>query len=118
MKIEDFKTLHLITLSGGGDTYHKLVGPATFEWLFHDFESTKSGYYEKIPQTVQDEFSAFDTNWKKENKEGEIQITIGSYDNDRAMHAIGLDFDSASKACKWAISRGIELGEEYDGCVY
>lgn len=118
MKVEDFKTLHLITLSGGGDTYHKLVGPATFDWLFGDFESTQSGYYEKIPQEVQEEFSVFDPEWNKNNKNGEFHITRGSYDNDRAIQAIGLDFNSASKACKWAIEKGIELGEEYDGYVY
>ncbi len=118
MNIEDFKTLHLVTLSGGGDTYHKLVGPKTFDWFFTEYDSTASSYNEKIPGDVAEEFSAFDANWKQYNKNATIHVSVGSSDNDRAIQSVGKDFNSASEACKWAIKNGIELGEEYDGCSY
>lgn len=118
MNIKDFKTLHLVTLSGGCDTYHKLVGPKTFDWLFSDYESNDSSYNEEIPTEVAEEFSVFEANWKKYNESVTIHVSVGSTDNDRAIQCVGMDFDSASKACKWAIENGIELGEEYDGCSY
>ena len=115
------KAMHLVSLSGArGDNEHKLIGPKTFNWLFTGFHSTKSGYDEKVPSDVAEEFSAFNPNWQKEteNESGEFHITVGTPDNDRALSAIGMSFDSASKACKWAIENQIELGEDYEGGVY
>ncbi len=116
MKLEDMKKLHLVTLSGGGDVYHKLVGPKTFEFISSEWSSPdgSNSYDEIIPEEVKEEIQCL----SGETSDDSIHITIGSFDNDRAIQLDGKDFDSATQAVKWAVKSGVELGEEYDGCVY
>lgn len=117
MKAEDFKVMHLVSLSGGRTTTNTLVGPKTFDWLLTSFPSTKYQVNEKIPDEVMEEFSVFEPNWRKNNERGDVEITRKNFENDRALQAIGLNFESASQACKWANENKIELGDDFEGCI-
>lgn len=55
-------------------------------------------------------------------------MTIGSYENDRALAAactaddidgdLPQSFDSVKDAMKWAKEKNVEIVDEYHGCIY
>ena len=105
------KTVHLVVLEGGGDVEIKVIGPATYEWLFTDFTTAR----ESVPKEVLDELAELDP---KIEFPSSVYASIGSPDNDRALQIVGKSFNSASAAVKWAINQNYEMGDEYYGCIY
>jgi hypothetical protein len=103
----------LIVLSGGGDTVAKLCSPETEGWLHMNpkFEGGHSAE-EKIPADVQ---AGADPNHALEET---VRVTSGSWENDRALAAPGLSFETLSGALEWVIKNEAELTGEYHGCIY
>lgn len=106
---------YLITLSGGGDTEKKLVNQEVWDWIFSSYESKKSSYYEALPVEILNEI--------KKHKffndgEKEIMVTRGSYENDRALHAPGVSFESTKQVMNYLKENNLEISEEYDGYIY
>jgi hypothetical protein len=121
--------LYLINLEGGGDTMIYVVGKATFDWINSDWPANEaageSGFYEKIPAAVIAEWEAaglkdeLDARTKLDGvARDECYITIGSWDNDRAMHIPAGGFDSIVSAMVYIKKQKGELVDEYHGCIY
>lgn len=111
--------LHLVNLSGGGDTEIKLVGPATFSWICSPWtgRTGQTSVDETVPDEVAKEGLALNP-MAASVAPSSCRVSVGSPDNDRALFAVGMHFDSATKACKWAFANGCELGDEFDGYIY
>ena len=120
------KRMYLICLTdGGGDTYITLANYAAKEWIESPFDSSKgSDYEEEIPAAVcegmDDYIDSPDTdddgivtyNPRKAN------ITIGSYDNDRAIACPGISFSRTAEAFKYAKANDMEIVDGYHGYSY
>jgi hypothetical protein len=103
----------LIVLRGGGDTVIKLCAPETEGWLYMNAKFESGGIVEeKIPANVQ---AGADP---KEALQETVEVTRGSWHNDRALAAPGLNFNSLSEALEWVIKNEAELTGEYTGCIY
>jgi hypothetical protein len=89
---------YLIELCGMGDHTYAIVGPAGWAWIHAPvagglFPREKTGVSEKIPPEVLREAEI------KSDKPRKVGVTIGSCDNDRAIHCSSLypSFDARPK---------------------
>lgn len=81
-----------------GDTDIKLVTEGMFEWFMtyyadtqKEFQSGKSGLYEPVPEDIVSEFETYyasDEYLGDVDFEGDVHVTSGSYQNDKALEAI------------------------------
>lgn len=99
--------LYLINLEGGGDTDITVVNKEVFDWIGSDF-SCDAGEYsrdETIPGT-----------------DVVVNVTCGSYDNDRALaasaHFTEQGFGTIKAALAYIKEQRGELADEYHGCIY
>lgn len=114
---------YLIILTGQGDTDIRLANAEAKEWIESAPPAGHDGAWEEeIPAAVCEgqEIDSPDT-----DGEGNVtydprkpQITIGSYDNDRALACPGIPFDSVRAAMRYATEHDIEIVGEYHGCIY
>jgi hypothetical protein len=95
--------LHLVILQGGGDTTIKLVTKDQFLWINQPYSVGKaSSWTERDP-----------------SDDHEVNVTCGSGDNDRALQANGLEFESMVAAFAFAKQHGHLISpEEFCGCIY
>lgn len=98
----------LIVLTGSEDIDVRLVNAAAEEWLGLDGHPTKSGWRETIPPAVMEGFRGRKT----------AEITIGSFENDRALQCPGEHFDSIVALVKHCRDHDIELIGEFIGFIY
>ena len=115
--------VYLIVLTGQGDTFIKVVDEETFEWIVSDDLGQPKG--EEDASSWEDQLVPASQIEKIKEEEGEydpLRITIGSYDNDRALAAKPCgDYDtyySIKEAMKAIKSHGDELEDEYQGYIY
>ena len=98
-------TKHLVVLEGGGDRDIGFVTAQQWEWIHSDPPGDgKSGWQEADPETKR-----------------RVTVTIGSYENDRAIHALtnARRFDTERQARVFAgKQRWIVSDDEYHGCIY
>jgi hypothetical protein len=107
--------MYLVQLQGGGDEMITLVKPCVWEWIVSDYQGTEGGY-EAVPEEVVAEFKAHDKmSWLKD---GAIHVGSRSFDNDRAIAAPGLDFETMKEAQKYAKTNNIEIEDYYEGYLY
>lgn len=114
--------VYLLTLEGGGDRYLTVVNKETYEWITSEDlgqpagSQGKSSWEDQLvpPSQVEPLKSA-----------GlyPLRITIGSYDNDRALAARPMegyerDYDSIRELMAAIRKNRHELIDEYDGCIY
>lgn len=107
------KKMYLINLSGGGDTTKSLVTEDVWNWINSDYNSDKSSYYEDLSEPIKEQMRLH-----KNDNCSSIMVTIGSYDNDRAIQAPGIEFRSTKELIKYLKENDIEIVEEYEGCIY
>ncbi|WP_434716213.1 hypothetical protein [Paraburkholderia sp. A3RO-2L] len=107
---------HLLVLSGGGDTDVRLVTQAVWEWIFTGFKSEKSAYYEEVPAEVLAEAERHQM--LDSFKDGKLYVTCGSYENDRALAAPGIQFRDVANVIAYAKTNEVNLGETFDGYIY
>lgn len=71
----------------GGDDVFFVIGQETFEWINSPrpacFEKGKTSYIEKVPAAVLEEATI-------KNAAKKVQVTSGSCENDRAIHAMSM----------------------------
>jgi hypothetical protein len=108
--------LYLVVLEGGGDIQVTLVNKAVWDWIDLPFDSLESGYYEAVPQAVLDEARRHDS--ESYFKDGTMRVTVGSYDNDRALFAPGRRFDEVDEAHEYAKANNVDIVDTYEGCIY
>ncbi len=99
--------MYLIYLTSAGDIDIKLVSENIWNWIISDYKSEKSSYHEVLPEGVAQEMN-----------EKSVMITIGSYANDRALHAKGITFSSMKKLNEYVQFNNIEIIDEFHGCIY
>ncbi len=104
-------TRHLVVLQGGGDTSIGFVTPEQWAWIHSSKRGKGSGWHESDPVGHH-----------------MVLITIGSAENDRAIHALfGTEgqlierptFETVRAALKYAKQqKWTVLKDEYHGCLY
>ena len=109
------KKMYLINLSGGGDTTKSLVTEDVWNWINSGYNSDKSSYYEDLSEPIKEQMKLHN---KYAPNCSSIMVTIGSYDNDRAIQAPGIEFSSTKELMKYIKENDIEIVEEYEGCIY
>lgn len=122
------KVAYLINLEGMGDTMSALVTKEVFEWIERadkpGRDGKESGWIDTgIPQVLHETL-------KKDTFYEEPFVTIGSFDNDRAIIAVNaatnpdgstgiLWSDDDEKSVKeWARENGFEIEDTYVGGLY
>lgn len=104
-------------LGGQGDIEYKVVGPETWKWITSPRPNFGNNTYldEIIPLGALHEFSLLDPQGQSNFSE---QITIGSWENDRAIYARGKDFDNMKDLLDWIKQNNMTVDDEYHGCIY
>src|SRR3954464_14699658 len=113
--------LYLLVMEGQGDTHTKLVTENVWNWIMRrdtpGRENGKSGWIDTAaPESV--------VKAVKEDNE-DVFVTIGSYQNDRALFARGEevpfdeygDSDGPDNAREWAQKNGHEVAAKWEGCI-
>lgn len=104
--------MFLISLSGQGDVDLKLVTQEVWDWILTPFNGKGSSYSEVAPKEVQDEMI------KHNGKVYDVSVTIGSYENDRALQAPGISFWGHKELIEYVKNNNIEIVEEFEGYIY
>ena len=119
--------VYLVILSGGGDTYIKVVDQETFDWICSDDMGLPENYDPMNGGSWEDQLVPVSqvAKMKMEQEEYEcypLTITRGSWDNDRAIAACPADeydsYDTVTEATKAIQKHGDVLEDEYQGCMY
>jgi hypothetical protein len=144
--------VYLVILSGGGDTYIKVVDQETYNWICSDdpgippelvdtgeeyevFGTTyKRGPSSWVDQLVpasqiakmEAEHKKYIAKWTIGNAKSDafhpLQLSRGSWDNDRAIAACPADgyktYSTVTEATKAIKKHGDVLEDEYQGCMY
>ncbi len=108
--------LYLVALDGGGDLQVTLVTQAVWDWIDLPFGSPDSSYCEAVPPAVLEEAKRHGT--ESYFKDGTMRITVGSYDNDRALFAPGRQFDDVEDAHEYAKENKVDIVDTYEGFIY
>ncbi len=109
------KGLYLIHLSGGRDSSLSLVTEDVWNWIHSGYDSEKSSYYEELSEAVKEQMRLHN---KYEPDCSSVMVTIGTYDNDRAINAPGIEFGSMKELFKYVKENDIEIIDEYEGGIY
>ena len=100
---------YIIDLKGHSeDRDIRVVSEATWKWIHTSAKPGESSWREKIPDGP------------NENGDKTANLTIGSYENDRALQCAALAswFESTREARKWAKDNGYEIEDHYSGFIY
>lgn len=104
---------YLIVLTGQGDTFVRLVPPAAKDWIESPYPGAGEGGNEAIPDAVkeghEDEY---------DEEDGDVFVSSGSGDNDRAMAIQGIEFDSITEAHKYTKKHKIDIVGDFNGYIY
>jgi len=111
--------VYMLLLEGGGDTVIRVIDREAFVWIHGP-----SGQPKRKPSSWRDPFAPASQVelWKQEGTDPYLDITIGSWKNDRALAAVSLpsygDFDTVKEAMHAIKKHGDELADEYHGFIY
>lgn len=103
---------YMITLSGGGDTDVFFVDKPVFDWINSGIPAHAAGkgsWVEKMPGVENDD------------EDNDPFVTIGSYDNDRAIYAgsqCADRFSSVGDGLKYAKRQNFNIVDTYEGMIY
>jgi hypothetical protein len=111
---------YLLRLGGQGDQILTVVGPATWEWI-HSMPPAelleRHAMREKIPPPALEENRELTGGISRHRKT--VDITIGSWQNDRALDAPGLTFHDDQALDDWREKNNImRFKGTYVGCIY
>lgn len=114
----------LVSLSGQGDHYFALVPQDIIDWINREDtpgrHAGESAWFDDATPPALRTALAHDTSCVN----GCANVTIGSYENDRALVAVTSEadcvkcFDSVREMTKWAADNGVEIVDEFYGCIY
>jgi hypothetical protein len=122
----DAKPAYLVVLEGQGDAYVLLIDQATWDWINSDIPESAKGEGE-----WDETFLAPEAVRKAHAEYGDgVSITIGSYQNDRALAATEAALwtnhlgdasdvtDDIQYARRWAKDNGYEIRDTFNGGIY
>lgn len=101
------KDLYLVLVMDGSDAQTALVEKSAFDWIDSPMRRSFQGegyWHENIPGT-----------------RTRVQITVGSHENDRAIHLIAAaekTFDSITEAIQACYAEGNRIAGDYIGMSY
>jgi hypothetical protein len=114
-----------VTLTGQGDIFAFFVDKEVFEWITGGKESGRNNQSSWLDQDIP--FSAKER-IEVINGVDEIEVTCGSLDNDRALHAMSATLilngketskmDSVNELFNFAHKNNIMIIDEYVGNIY
>jgi len=110
---------YMITCIGQGDTEITIVDQETWDWIFSPWPKTlkgKNSGEDIVPKAVLKKMRKWyeDDSFKPE-------ITIGSYENDRALQAPSVNgekFYSMKDALKFIKDKKIKIADSHEGYIY
>jgi len=116
----------LVMLEGGGDRYIKIVDEETFNWICSDDEGRPEGKEDALcwpDQCVpESQLQKMRTLFDSDEDFHLPDVTTGSLDNDRAIHAQPADgydeYDTIKEAMAAIKENGDKLEDEYEGYMY
>lgn len=114
--------VYMLVMQGGGDTEVKVVTKVIWDWVINPERPGRKGAATdwldtSTPESVKMRLSIDGNSWR---------VTIGSYENDRALLACGIDvlYESYGdvsdivQAVEWIKDNGHTLDETWEGCIY
>ena len=106
----------LVALSDRKDTYFTLVCPEILDWIYQPYNppggnKTWYAYEEKVPKSIRDQYA-------KKHGKTTCRVTVGSWDNDRALLAPGERFQTLTLLMQYVESNNMRIVGEYHGLVY
>jgi hypothetical protein len=110
--------VYIVSLAGQGDVDIKVVDAATYNWIIgpQGDPKGKSGWKDKLCPESQRELMEAE-GWKFPP-----EVTIGSYENDRAILARPMkgyaSYQSITAAVKAIKKKGDKLDGDYEGLIY
>ena len=110
--------VYVITLSGQGDIYIKLVDKETWDWIFSPWAPPKKNDVAYVDTTCPPKVLA---RMVAEDEEAEPYITRGSYENDRALRVepvYGPTFFSVVEAMNYPSKNKLKIIDSWEGYVY
>lgn len=130
--------VYLVILEGGGDMYIKVVDQETFDWICSDdmgcpegFDPMEENSYswndQLVPASQIAKMQAlhkehFKKGWCFTEEFDGVSLSRGSWDNDRAIHAVPADgyddYTTVKEALQAIKKHGDEMEDEYQGCMY
>lgn len=125
--------VYLVVLSGGGDTYIKIVDEETWNWITSDdmgqapADEDESSWEDQIVPPSQiakmkANHEKYTKKWGVNDQFYPLQITSGSWENDRALAAMPADgydnYDSFKEAMTAIKDNGDIFEDEYEGYFY
>jgi len=122
---------YLIELRGGGDTYIHLVEKEVFDWVTSSEQPGRkagdSSWFETeehVPKVIWDSIMKCPeaNDWFPDG----LDVTIGSYNNDRALHlgsTFGEDdlfpsFNTTAEMMEWVNKNNIRVVDSFAGYIY
>src|SRR5271157_834314 len=99
--------VYVLTLTGQGDTYIKLIDKETWNWISSYCDVT-------CPPAIL-------ARMREEDPDAEPHITRGSWENDRALQApavYGNTFYSMKEAMQYITKHKMNVIDSWEGCIY
>jgi hypothetical protein len=130
------QNVYIVLLEGGGDVFVKVVDEETFNWITSDdpgfppdYKNESSWIDQLVPASqlakMKAEHEEYAQKFGEEDDEDKwrgLDITRGSWENDRAIaaHTFGNygDYDTIKEALQAIKKNKDTLVDEYHGCMY
>ena len=116
------KEVYLIHLVGQGDVSVKLVSKETFDWIEREWPGSFEEHYLEDRTCPSRQLELMRKEWKSSGDEMEYPgITIGSFNNDRAIHALpefGSEFYTLVDALDFVRENDMRIAEIFEGYIY
>jgi hypothetical protein len=124
--------VYAVCLSGQGDTYEAIVDADIWEWIVGPPKSSQKAGVFGLHQVISENSWPVDEDPGVPQKvldaiaeeDGEPDITIGSYENDRAMLVCAYDAlciykgEDRGDARMWARDNNADIIETFEGYIY
>ena len=129
--------VYMLVLTGQGDTDVKLVNKETWDWVMNadlgqspddrgESEWNDISVPANVKKAIWDGLSNSEKAWYGHNLDNfEVNVTAGSYNNDRALLAPPLKIDGVSgrfssltEAFNWVKKHDLNIVGECHGCIY
>lgn len=106
------KNVYLLLCEGQGDIDVGIVNEETWNWIFSPYASSKNSYKENIPTSICEAYPQ--TTYSVNN----VNLSIGSYENDRVLQGPKFSFNSVKEAMSFIKKNNCNLVDEFHGDIY
>ncbi len=109
--------VYLLTITGQGDTYIKLIDKETWDWIFSPWAPPSINCSSYVDTTCP---PAVLGRMRKDDPDVEPYVTCGSWENDRALYVQSVygDFDSAAEVIEYVVAHKLNVADSWEGEIY